>query len=87
LASLSLALALGDYAGSGGKVESLFIDEGFGTLDKERLEKIGTLFEKLKLSLNKVVGVVTHLEELAEYFDQRIEVIPSAEGSKVKVIL
>ena len=87
LASLSLALALGDYVGSGGRVESLFIDEGFGTLDKERLEKIGTLFEKLKLSLNKVVGVVTHLEELAEYFDQRIEVIPSAEGSKVKVIL
>ena len=43
MASLSLALALGDYVGSGGRVESLFIDEGFGTLDKERLEKIGTL--------------------------------------------
>ena len=87
LASLSFALALGDYVGSGGGVESLFIDEGFGTLDKEKLEKIGELFEKLKLSLNKVVGVVTHLEELAEYFDQRIEVIPSAEGSKIRIIL
>ncbi|RTZ58018.1 MAG: hypothetical protein DSZ31_06770 [Gammaproteobacteria bacterium] len=86
LASLSFALALGDYVGSGGGVESLFIDEGFGTLDKEKLEKIGELFEKLKLSLNKVVGVVTHLEELAEYFDQRIEVIPSAEGSKIRVV-
>ena len=87
LASLSFALALGDYIGKGASVESLFIDEGFGTLDREKLDRIGELFEKLRHSVDKVVGIITHLDELAFRFDQRIEVIPSPNGSKVKVIV
>ena len=86
LASLSFALALGEYIGKNASVESLFIDEGFGTLDKERLDRIGELFEKLRHSVDKVVGVITHLDELALRFDQRIEVIPSPDGSRIRVI-
>ena len=86
LASLSFALALGEYIGKSASVESIFIDEGFGTLDKERLDRIGELFEKLRHSVDKVVGVITHLDELALRFDQRIEVVPSPDGSKIRVI-
>jgi len=85
LASISFALALGGYLGKSASVESIFIDEGFGTLDKEKLERIGELFEKFRYSVDKGIGIITHLEELALRFDQRIEVIPSPEGSKVKV--
>ncbi len=86
LASLSFALALGDYLGRDASVESLFIDEGFGTLDREKLDRIGELFEKLRHSVDKVVGVITHLDELALRFDQRIEVVPSPNGSRIKVV-
>jgi len=86
LASLSFALAMGDFLGRGASVECLFIDEGFGTLDKDRLERIGELFEKLRHTVDKTVGIITHLDELALRFDQRIEVIPSPEGSRIKVI-
>jgi exonuclease SbcC len=85
LASISFALALGEYIGSNASVESLFIDEGFGTLDKERLEKIGNLFETLRLKLDKVVGVITHLEELSQFFDQQILVERTPNGSRIKV--
>jgi len=86
LASVSFALALGEYVGSNAAVESLFIDEGFGTLDKERLEKLGNLFETLRLKLDKVVGIITHLEELSQFFDQQILVEKTPAGSRVKVI-
>ena len=86
LASVSFALALGEYVGSNAAVESLFIDEGFGTLDKERLEKLGNLFETLRLKLDKVVGIITHLEELSQFFDQQILVEKTPAGSRVRVI-
>lgn len=85
LASLSLALGLSDVvqAYSGGiHLDSIFIDEGFGSLDSETLDQaIDTL-----VALNKggrMVGVISHVGELKERIDLRIEVQSSAKGSKV----
>ncbi len=86
LASLSFALGFGEYLGTEGRVESLFIDEGFGTLDKERLGKVEEIFEVIRAKVNKMVGVISHLEELAAIFEKRVEVVATARGSKIVVI-
>ncbi len=86
LASLSVALGFGEVLGSNTSVESLFIDEGFGTLDRDRLAKIEEIFEAIRGHIGKTVGVISHLEELSLFFENRIEVIPSADGSRVEVI-
>jgi exonuclease SbcC len=86
LASLSFALGLGDYLGRNAKVESLFIDEGFGTLDKETLSKLEDLFEVVKERINKTVGIITHLDELASLFEKQIVVTKTPQGSKIEVV-
>ncbi|MFH0992505.1 MAG: SMC family ATPase [bacterium] len=86
-ASLSLALALADNIQQVAKTEEnfFFLDEGFGTLDKESLT---TVFEALK-SLrkeNRVVGVISHVEELQQEIDNYIKVkLDSEQGSIVSV--
>ena len=85
LASLSLALALNKYLSNGIQLDSLFIDEGFGTLDAESLELAASVVEKLQLS-GKCVGVITHIAELAERFEARIEVIKSETGAKLRPV-
>ncbi|MGH3996546.1 MAG: SbcC/MukB-like Walker B domain-containing protein, partial [Pseudonocardiaceae bacterium] len=67
-ASLALALALSQHlAGMGGstKLESIFLDEGFGTLDPESLETVAETLETLADG-DRLVGVVTHVPALAE---------------------
>jgi len=86
LASLSFALGLGEFLSSNAAVESIFIDEGFGTLDRDILNKIGELFGVIRKRINKTVGVITHVEALADLFDQQIYVIPSPKGSKIEVV-
>lgn len=82
LASLALALALNAYLSGGIQLDSLFIDEGFGTLDAESLEKAASVVESLQLS-GKCVGVITHIPELAERFETRFQVIKSENGAKL----
>ncbi len=82
LASLALALALNAYLSGGIQLDSLFIDEGFGTLDSESLEKAASVVETLQLS-GKCVGVITHIPELAERFETRFQVIKSENGAKL----
>ncbi|MDF2699170.1 MAG: sbcC [Haloplasmataceae bacterium] len=89
IASLALALGLADvvqsYAG-GIQLDTMFIDEGFGSLDPESLDHaIATL-----TSINKsgrLVGIISHVEELKERIDAKLEIIPSKSGSFARFVL
>ena len=82
LASLALALALSEEL-SRGKLEALFLDEGFGTLDPEALELVAGILESLP-TRGRLVGVVTHVEPLAERFPARLRVRKHPWGSRVE---
>jgi exonuclease SbcC len=87
LASLSLALALADQVRSlsttdRARLDSLFLDEGFGTLDPETLQVVVDAIELLAGD-GRLVGVITHVQDLAEHFP-RIEVEKSTRGSRLK---
>ncbi|SPT53346.1 Nuclease sbcCD subunit C [Actinomyces bovis] len=85
--SLSLALALADVVSteSGGiTMETLFIDEGFGTLDPETLEKVLAELARLQAG-GRTVGIVSHVEELRRQIPDRIEVKRAATGSRLSV--
>lgn len=78
LASLALALALADQVaglatGGSARLESLFLDEGFGTLDPDTLDVVATTLDELG-ARGRMVGIVTHVRELAERLPVRFEV-------------
>ena len=87
LASLALALALSDShadlapEGAPG-LDSLFLDEGFGTLDPETLDVTAAAIEELGAS-GRMVAIVTHIRELAERMPLRFEVTKSPTTSTV----
>ncbi len=90
LASLSLALALSEHltdlaVGGAAKLEALFLDEGFGTLDADTLDVVITAIEELG-SHGRMVGVVTHVKELAESIPVRYEVTKEGNRSSVERI-
>ena len=87
LASLALAFGISEVISNNAPIESLFIDEGFGSLDKETREELSQFFELIKLNTDRVVGIISHLEDLAEKFDQRIEVIRRGDRSSIRVII
>jgi exonuclease SbcC len=80
--SLALALALSSALGQGIHIESLFLDEGFGSLDKGRLELVRDALLKLPL-YDKVVGVVTHIDDFAKAFPSQFMLVNTAEGTEV----
>ena len=88
-ASLALALGLSDVmqSRSGGiQIDTLFIDEGFGSLDPESLDSaIESLFSLN--SCGRLVGIISHVEELKTRIPVHIEVDRTAEGSSAKIIL
>lgn len=88
MAALSLALGLSDvvqsYAG-GIRLDTLFIDEGFGSLDPEALDlAIQTLVDLQ--STGRMVGVISHVGELKEQMANRIDVHASRRGSRVSLV-
>ncbi|HCO03806.1 MAG TPA: hypothetical protein DIT48_10680 [Actinobacteria bacterium] len=90
LASLALALALSEQIQSlavteKSRLESLFIDEGFGALDAETLVIASEAVEQLGGD-ERMVGLITHVWELAERLPVRIEVEKLAKGSRLRVI-
>lgn len=88
-ASLSLALGLSDTVSSnigGVQMDALFVDEGFGTLDKKSIESAMDILMNLS-SANKLVGIISHREELIENIPQQIQVTKTVHGSEIKVEL
>ena len=87
LAALALALGLADavQARAGGiELEAIFIDEGFGGLDPEALDLALEALMRLKDS-GRLVGIISHVAELKERIDARLEVVPSRGGSALRV--
>ncbi len=86
-ASLSLALGLSDTVSSklgGIQMDALFVDEGFGTLDRKSIESAMDILLHLSGS-NKLVGVISHREELIENIPQQIRVSKKKEGSGISI--
>jgi DNA repair protein SbcC/Rad50 len=87
-ASLSLALGLADvvqsYAG-GVSLETMFIDEGFGTLDPESLDQAIEALMDIQSS-GRLVGIISHVPELKERIDVRLEVIAGQTGSRTEFV-
>ncbi len=85
LVSLALALGLSDLVGKGAFIGSLFIDEGFGTLDPETLDTAITALENLQMS-GKTIGVISHVEALKERIHAKIILEKTNEGtSKISI--
>ncbi len=88
LASLALALALAEatseMATEGAPpMESMFLDEGFGTLDPDALDVVATAIEELGAT-GRMVGIVTHIRELADRMPVRLEVTKTAGSASVE---
>jgi len=88
-ASLALALGLADvvqsYAG-GISIDTMFVDEGFGTLDPESLDNAIQCLIDLQRS-GRLVGIISHVPELKERLDVRLEITPAKEGSRVRFVV
>ena len=88
LASLALALGLTDVvvAESGGaRIEALFVDEGFGTLDEDTLDEVMDVLDGLREG-GRVVGVVSHVAELRARIPAQVHVRKTRTGSDVVLI-
>ncbi len=86
LISLALALSLSDMASKNVSLDSLFIDEGFGTLDQETLDIAMTTLERLQSESQKMVGVISHVEALKERITVQIKLEKNAQGySAIKI--
>ena len=89
LAALALALALGEVTASfaGGKaLDVVFIDEGFGSLDPDTLERAFHVLLKLEQA-GRLVGVISHVEELKGRIDARLEVTAGRTGSHARFVV
>jgi exonuclease SbcC len=90
-ASLALALALSEQvtalsAAGASRLESIFLDEGFGTLDENTLDVVAGSLENLASSGTRMVGVITHVAALAERIPVRYEVNRDSAGSHIERI-
>ena len=88
LTSLALALALADQllllaARGGARLESIFLDEGFGALDPSTLDTVASAIEALGSS-GRMVGIISHVAELAERVPLRYEVTRTPAGSTIE---
>ena len=85
-ASLSLALGLSDIVQSnagGVSLDTMFVDEGFGTLDPQSLDNaIDSLLELQRGG--RLVGIISHVEELKERIEAKLDVTSTSKGSKVE---
>ncbi|WP_137725000.1 AAA family ATPase [Prescottella subtropica] len=88
LASLALALGLADVvaAESGGVVlDTMFIDEGFGTLDADTLDLVMGVLDDLRAG-GRVVGIVSHVDEMRQRIPSRLHVLHGRTGSTLEMV-
>jgi exonuclease SbcC len=78
--SLALALALCDLASENVLIETMFIDEGFGSLSSEDLDNAITTLERLQVEGGKMVGLISHVDSLKERISTQIQVKKSQNG-------
>ncbi len=87
--ALALALGLADvvqtYAG-GIRLDTMFIDEGFGSLDAETLDRAIQTLENLKEG-GRLVGIISHVDSLRERIPTRLEVSAETHGSRAQFVL
>jgi exonuclease SbcC len=79
IVSLALALGLANMAGKNMRIDTMFIDEGFGTLDSDYLDVALSALSNLRHE-GKLIGVISHLTELKERIPTHLEVLPSGNG-------
>ncbi|WP_372919677.1 AAA family ATPase [Salegentibacter sp.] len=85
--SLSMALALSDLASRNVEINSLFIDEGFGTLDPETLDQTLDTLEKLQSESEKTIGIISHVDSLKERIATQIKLSRNGQGySSLEII-
>jgi len=84
ICSLALALGLADAVKQGQGLESLFIDEGFGTLDQTYLQNVMNSLDRLRSS-GKLVGIISHVTELRQRIPTQIHVIKGQSGSSLEL--
>lgn len=86
LISLALALGLSSLSSSNLKVESLFIDEGFGSLDSESLRTAMEALEQLQMQGRKI-GVISHVQEMSERISVQVQVHKKVNGKSVLTVV
>ncbi|MDG3012355.1 SMC family ATPase [Rhodococcus sp. D2-41] len=88
MASLALALALADVVSTetgGISLDTLFIDEGFGTLDADTLDAVMGVLDELREG-GRVVGLVSHVDEMRQRIPSRLHVIRGKTGSTLQMV-
>ncbi|WP_461187055.1 AAA family ATPase [Arthrobacter sp. Z4-13] len=87
MASLSLALGLADVVqqeAGGVEIETLFVDEGFGSLDEQSLEQVMDALEGLRDG-GRVVGLVSHVGEMKQRIGTQLQVLKTRNGSTLRI--
>jgi ATPase involved in DNA repair len=88
IAALSIALSLSEVVQSssnGVQIDALFVDEGFGSLDDETLEKSMTALETI--GQNRMVGVISHIESMKQTIGQQVLIKKLGDGrSKIEIV-
>ena len=82
IVSLALALGLSQISGSKARVDSLFLDEGFGSLDADSLNTALDALAEVRRE-GRMIGIISHVEALRERIAAQIRVIPKTEGVSV----
>jgi exonuclease SbcC len=85
LLSLGLALGLSSLSARGGQIGSLFIDEGFGTLDGETLEIALAALDALQAS-GRQVGIISHVAGMAERIGVRVQLQRRGQDASTPVV-
>lgn len=87
IVSLALALALTDLSTGTHRIESLFIDEGFGTLDNTSLALVMQTLDRLHSTQNRQVGIISHAEAIRQQVHPRIEVLRTNRNGASQIVV